>query len=337
MEEVDDAEAASGKAGDMSCCASCGIAEVDDVQLTSCTADCNLVRYCSVACQRDHRSQHEAMCKKRVAELRDDLLFAQPEKCHLGDCPICFLPMSLPLSVITSCCSKVICIGCSYSDTKRQITEALKQTCPFCRKLLPRIHGESNVRLMRRAETNDPNAIAKVANIYHSQGDHAKALEYWKKAAALGDAESHYNLSIKYLKGQCIEKDEKRHIYHMEEAAIAGHPSARCNLGIFNWNHGRFDAAVRHWIIAANLGHDDSVTYLKLGYVKELLRKDDFAAALRAHHAAVCATKSPQREAAAKAHNVFSHIMSRCEAGENQMQVRYDELSAAFEVIGIKF
>ncbi len=338
MEEVDDTEAASENAGDMSCCASCGIAEVDDVQLTACTADCNLVRYCSVACQRDHRSQHEAMCKKRVAELRDGLIFAQPERCHLGDCPLCFLPMPIPTNqrVITSCCTKIICRGCSCSDLKRQTTEALKQTCPFCRELLPGNSVESDMRLMRRAETNDPIAIAKVAHIYHSKGDHGKALECWKKAAALGDAESNHSLSLRYWEGKCIEKDEKRQIYHMEEAAIAGHPTARFNLGSINWNHGRFDTAVKHWIIAANLGYDESMKTLKQCYVKGLVSKDDFAAALRSHHAAVCATKSPQREAAAKAHNMFRHLTSRLKAGENQIQIPYDELSAAFEVLGME-
>lgn len=58
---------------------------------------------------------------------------------------------------------------------------------------------------------------------------------------------------------------------------------------------------MKHWIIAANLGHDDSIQKVKLCYTNGLVRKDDFAAALRAHQAAVDAKKSPQREAAAKA------------------------------------
>ena len=91
MEEVDDTEAASGNAGDMSCCASCGIAEVDDVQLTTYAADCNLVRYCSVACQRDHRLQHEAMCKKRVTELRDELQDATSGTAQYAFCPCLFI------------------------------------------------------------------------------------------------------------------------------------------------------------------------------------------------------------------------------------------------------
>ena len=61
-----------------SCCASCGIAEIDDIKLKHCDG-CDLVKYCSDACQRDQKSEHEEECKKRAAELRDELLFKQPE------------------------------------------------------------------------------------------------------------------------------------------------------------------------------------------------------------------------------------------------------------------
>ncbi len=74
----------------MMCCASCGIAEIDDIKLKQCDS-CDLVRYCSLDCQREHKAQHEDVCKKRAAELRDKLLFKQPESTHLGDCPICCL------------------------------------------------------------------------------------------------------------------------------------------------------------------------------------------------------------------------------------------------------
>ena len=70
-------------------CASCDVAEVDDIKLMNCD-DCDLVRYCSDACQQDHRPKHEAMCKEGAAELRDEILFRQSESSHLGDCPICF-------------------------------------------------------------------------------------------------------------------------------------------------------------------------------------------------------------------------------------------------------
>lgn len=83
----------------------------------------------------------------------------------------------------------------------------------------------------------------------------------------------------------------------MEEAAIGGHAWARHNLGYEEWENGRIERAVKHFIIAANLGNDKSIEILKKSYVEGLVTKDHFAAALRAHQAAVNA-KSPQREAA---------------------------------------
>ena len=65
----------------------------------------------------------------------------------------------------------------------------------------------------------------------------------------------------------------------------------------------RPERAVKHLIIAASLGHDDSIETLK-GWYKDGSRyvgKEDFAAALRAHHVAVKAMKSLQREEAARA------------------------------------
>eukprot|EP00984_Skeletonema_dohrnii_P030059 scaffold21168_cov141-Skeletonema_dohrnii-CCMP3373.AAC.9 len=99
------------------CCASCGVAGVDNIKLKECT-DCDLVRYCSDECQKDHRPQHEPACVKRFAELRDEILFRHPESTHLGDCPICLLPMPLEVekSFIHRCCSKVICRGCAYAN-----------------------------------------------------------------------------------------------------------------------------------------------------------------------------------------------------------------------------
>jgi len=65
---------------------------------------------------------------------------------------------------------------------------------------------------------------------------------------------------------------------------------------------------VKHWIIAANLGNDRSLEELKDCYREGLVSKDDFAAALRVHQAAVDATKSPQREAAELAREELEKI-----------------------------
>ena len=130
--------------GNKACCASCGIAEVDDVKLKDCSA-CKLVRYCGIKCQRDHRSQHKKECKKRAAELHDEILFKQPESNHMGDCPICCLPLSIDpqKSVLKGCCCKVICDGCSHANTKRELEGSLEQQCPFT-KSGRRIRKESD-------------------------------------------------------------------------------------------------------------------------------------------------------------------------------------------------
>eukprot|EP00984_Skeletonema_dohrnii_P026105 scaffold15399_cov108-Skeletonema_dohrnii-CCMP3373.AAC.2 len=295
----------SGKAGkiDMSsCCASCGIAEVDAIKLTTCDADCKLVRYCSAACQREHLPVHEAICKNRVAELRDELLFAQPESSHLGDCPICFLPLAIDgrKLMMMTCCSKVICDGCSYANETRELSESLKRKCSFCRHPVPTTKAEIDANTMKRMEANDPVALRLMGIQCYERGDFRGASEYLSKATGLGNADAHYHLSQMYWEGKGVEKDEKMAVYHAEEAAIAGHPEARYSLGAIEWNNGSKERAMKHFIIAAKLGKANSVKMLKQGYLRGLVSKEDFAAALRSHKAAVDATKSPQRQAAAE-------------------------------------
>jgi hypothetical protein len=86
------------EAAGMMCRASCGKAEVDDVKL-------KLVAAIS-----------EAWNAERAAELRDNKLFTPPDECYLGECPICFFPSPIDpkKSVLSSCCCKIICMGCVY-------------------------------------------------------------------------------------------------------------------------------------------------------------------------------------------------------------------------------
>ena len=101
-----------------------------------------------------------------------------------------------------------------------------------------------------------------------------------------------------YSDGLGVEKDSRKEIHHLEEAAIGGHPSARYNLGIEEWNNGHTERAVKHFIIAATQGHDGSINELMDEFRGGMVSKDVLSAALRAHQAAVDETKSPQRKAA---------------------------------------
>jgi len=278
---------------DTSICASCGIAEVDDIKLMDCT-DCGLVQYCGGACQRDHQSYFEEACKKR-----NELLFKQPECTHLGDCPICMIPLPLDTkkSIMQVCCSNLICYGCdSANDLKIK-----KGFCPFCHKPTAATEEERDKQMMKRIEANDPLATYRKAGEQYNKGDYSSAFEWYTKAAELGDAEAHHKLSIMYhhdYEGGMVKEDMGMAMYHLEEAAIGGHPNARFNLGCYEWNNGNTEKAVKHWIIAAALGDDDSIKFLMNAFRRGFVEKDDLATALRAHQAAVDATKSPQREAA---------------------------------------
>jgi hypothetical protein len=279
-------------------CACCGKAAVDEIKLKKCA--CNLVKYCCVVCQKNHRPQHKKACKKRMAEIRDDRLFTQPEESHLGECPICCLPNPLDLSKsgIMSCCCERICDGCCHANQKREIEQGLEQRCAFCREPMPKMEEEANQNFMKRVKANDPIALRKRGQKCGCEGDYEGAFQYYTRAAGLGDASAHYNLSIMYQLGEGVEKDKKKAVYHMEEAAIGGHPLARYNLGCTEGNAGRIDRAAKHFIIAANLGYDEALEEVKKGFVAGEVSKENYAAALRGHQAAVDATKSEQREEA---------------------------------------
>ena len=171
-------------------CASCGIAQVDEIKSNTCTT-CKSVRYCSVECQKKHRPQHKRACKKRVAKLRDELLFKQPISSWLGDCLICYLPLPLDgqKSSLMGCCSKMICLGCDYANQIRQLGLLIPQepSCAFCREPVQKTEEEFEAMLMKRVEKNDPFAMTQMGARRHDEGDYSSAFEYYTKAAELGE------------------------------------------------------------------------------------------------------------------------------------------------------
>ena len=280
------------------CCASCGIAEVE---LKKCA--CKLVQYCSVDCQKNHRSQHKKLCKKRLAEmaeLRDKDLFTQPDSSHLGECPICCLPLPLDYSKfrMTACCCKMLCQGCSYANQKREHEAGLERRCAFCREPMTMSDKEELTRLMKRVKKNDPVALNEMGKYCRGKGDYGGAFKYFTKAAGLGVAKAHYDLACLYYNGHGVGKDDKKIVYHLEQAAIAGHPQARHSLGTIEYRNGRIERAVKHWVIAAKLGFEGSLDNLRRLCTVGKMSKEDYAAALRTYQAAVDATKSPKREEA---------------------------------------
>jgi TPR repeat protein len=230
-------------------------------------------------------------------------LFTLPDSSHLGECPICFLPLPIEQKkwTLMACCCKTICNGCNYANAKREIEAGLQQRCAFCREPAPKSDQEANKLCMKRVKKNDPLAICQMGRRRRNEGDYETAFEYFTKAAELGDAAAHFELACLYHNGRCVEKDTKKDVYYLEEAAIRGHPTARHNLGCDELDNGRYERAKKHWIIAANLGLHDSLKGLRMLYAEGHATKDNYLSALRAYQAAVEATKSAEREKAEEA------------------------------------
>jgi hypothetical protein len=282
------------------CCANCGIKELDDIKLKECT-NCDLLKYCGDKCREDHREQHEEECKKRQALLHDRELFTQPDKTHLGECPLCFLPMPLDPTkyAFYSCCCNYICEGCVYAHCRSNKFEFAKAgSCVFCREPMSSGGEEINKRLMKRVKAKDPVAMSQMGRKYHEGGDYKAAFDLLSKAAELGNFHAHYILGIMYEEGQGVEKDEGKEVYHWEKAAIGGHLYARYNLGCNEAKNDNMERSVKHFIIAANLGDELSMKVLWKHFAAGNITKEDLDATLRSNHTAINATQSEQRKAA---------------------------------------
>ena len=282
-------------------CASCGIAAaaVDNIKLEECN-DCDLVKYCGDRCREDHREQHEEECKNREAVLHDRKLFTQPDETHLGECPLCFLPLPLDKrkSGFYTCCSIMVCQGCVHANLMaNEYDEKKALSCPFCRE--PATNKEENKKKnMERVKANDPAAMRHMGGQYYDKRNYESAVEYLTKAAELGDSIAHFLLGMMYKNGRGMKKDKEKAVYHYEKAAMGGHPTARYNLGCHEGNIGNIERAVKHFIIASNLGHDKSTKELWKHYSLGNITKEDLDATLRAHQAALDAMKSEQRDIA---------------------------------------
>lgn len=246
-------------------------------------------------------------CKKRKPSgfkrpiIPDDVLFSQPDSSHHGECPICFLPLSLDTekSVVKSCCTKMICQGCVWmnyvTNYHHDIMKA--RACPFCREQSSNDKETTNKRRMIRAKAGDRAAIREIGGQYFTKKDYPNAFKYWSKAAKLGDLHAHYQLGCMYS-GYCgVQRDDEKKLYHLETAAIGGHPFARHNLACVEGSEGNYERAVKHLIIAAKIGCEDSMKKLWKSFREGHISKEGLDDALRGHQAAIKATENEQRKA----------------------------------------
>ncbi|KAL7536582.1 hypothetical protein ACHAXR_007258, partial [Thalassiosira sp. AJA248-18] len=238
-------------------------------------------------------------CKKRAAEIFDEALFKQPPR--KDECPICLLPLPLIAKEIhyKSCCGKTICYGCLYAHARA----STDQICPFCRTPDSTSLDEDIERIKERVEDNDGIAMLYLGGQYrYGSGvpqDSNKALELWHQAVKLnGCAESHCRIASAYARGEIVEMDVKKAKYHWELGAMGGNVEARHSLGTFEMMSGNINRAMKHLMISAEFGWDDSLKEIQNGFSEGYVTKDEFEKALRAHKESKDGMQSDQRDAA---------------------------------------
>lgn len=128
-------------------------------------------------------------------------------------------------------------------------------------------------RIMKRVENEDVVAIHQLAYFYSLgqpglQRDMEKALDLYRKAGKLGYCYSHSAIADLYLEVNGVPQDRKKALFYYQQAALGGHEVARHNLGLDD-SAGAISVkpnmkrAVKHWMISASSGLDESVTTIR--------------------------------------------------------------------------
>ena len=82
---------------------------------------------------------------------------------------------------------------------------------------------------------------------------------------------------------------------------------ARHNLGVHESNRGNFGRAIKHYMIAVESGHNDSLNQIKQMYKDGYATKDDYAKALQAYQSYLDEIKSDERDKAAAVMDEFQY------------------------------
>jgi TPR repeat protein len=204
-----------------------------------------------------------------------------------------------------SCCGKVICGGCVFADFKQNH----RQICPFCRTPVAENMTDVIQRHNKWLEVNDPYAFFDIGTRYF-QGlgvvqDKSKALEYYLRGVELGSADCLAIVGFMYDEGDGVVKDKKKAIHYYELAAIQGHSTSRYSLGFNEYNFGKYDRALKHWLISCRHGSVKSLEAMKTLFIEGHANEK----ALRSYQEYIKEIKICQRDEAAAFSEEFKYIL----------------------------
>ena len=157
----------------------------------------------------------------------------------------------------------------------------------------------------KQIDANDPEAFIMLG-VYYRYGknglsqDMNKAIELFLRAADLGSIRAQYFLGEIYCGnglGDEGEIDMKKSIHYSQLSAIGGYDGSRHLLGCFEkYRWGNVERGMKHFMIAAKTGYDDSLKEVQEGYSSGHVTKDEFENTLRTYKDSVDEVKSDQRD-----------------------------------------
>ena len=298
-------------------CAACHKGE-SEATLQLCSG-CRDVWYCGAACQRSHRKQHKAHCKKRAAEHKRNAELAKWRDYHPPSppvaCPVCDLPMPLiPIqSVYRACCRAVICHGCDH-DARREESPV----CPFCgaSKTLtidaPDDPREYHDALKGNVDEGDAIALEQLALDFITRGDAGRSMgcpvpgaielgiDMLHQAADLGSVGACCRLAMYYKHGHYSCKvNKEKELQYMRKAAAAGCLSIHAQLAAKAGQEEDMELLYHHARIGAEAGDESALDLFEAMYrgdmITEFVTEDEHIEILRMGRAATEALKSESR------------------------------------------
>ena len=91
------------------------------------------------------------------------------------------------------------------------------------------------------------------------------------------------SIGYAYYNGDGVERNNKKANHYCELEAIGGDVAARHNLGTSEFRARNWDRALKHYMIAAGVGYNESVKGIQQLYMAGLATKADYTCALRAY------------------------------------------------------
>lgn len=109
-----------------------------------------------------------------------------------------------------------------------------------------------------------------------------------------------------------VDIQKSRH--HCEMAAITGHGVARFFLGCkeMNDDDGNLFLAMKHFMIGASQGYNDSLNEVKKGFVSGCITQDDYLRTFAAHKKSLSEIQSKQRDKAVAKRSSYLIDSLRC-------------------------